>query len=258
MRERRINVPTVLDPRPPFPSELLPLAPRLASLEGRRLLLFDNGQLRNYEGRNRVALATLAQRLRGQYGVAVCERMQRPLANPPQGYMRRLAENMAHMGVEGVVIALCDTAVATATVVLAWELERHGLPTATLCAGQAIHLAAALNMHVMPGLPQSPQHVSPHMAASDITAESIWVAGEVEEALTASAEILEAQFWAAFAPGGVAPMRANGAGELPVGEAYEAGSTSASEPPADAGELLFYAPIPIFAVGCTVATMSVQ
>lgn len=234
MHECRIDVPTVLDPRPPFSSAPLPLAPRLASLEGRRLLLFDNGQLRQYEGRNRVALATLAQRLQEQYGVAVCERMQSRLANPPQGYMRRLAENMAHMGVEGVVIALCDPAVATATVVLAWELERHGLPTATLCAGQAIHLAAALTMHVLPGLPLSPLHVSPHMAPSDITAESIWVAGEVEEALTASVEMLETQFWAAFAPGGVAPIRANGAGELSVGGTYEAGSTSASEPPADA------------------------
>lgn len=193
--ELRIEMPTVHDPQPPSLTPALPLAPRLETLEDRRLLLFDNGQLRQYEGRKRTALATLAQRLRHQYGVAVCERAQSPLANLPQGHWRRLLNHIAEMGVEGVVIAVCDTAVATRTILLAWELERHGLPTDTLCVEQAIRVAAALTMHVLPGLPLSPLHVSPRMAASDITAESIWVAGEVEDALTASVATLEAQFW---------------------------------------------------------------
>lgn len=196
MRERRIDVPTVVALlRPPSLPASLALAPRLVSLEGRRLLLFDNGRLQHYEGQKRFALATLAQRLREQYGVAVCERAQSRLANPSQGHLRRLAEYVVQMGVDGVVMALCDAAVASATMGLVWELEWRGLPTATLCAEPSMHLAAALTMHVLPGLPLSPLHVSPYMAASEITAESIWVAGEVEEALTASVEMLETQFW---------------------------------------------------------------
>lgn len=198
-REPHLDMPGARAPQPWSLTPRLPLAPRLETLEDRRLLLFDNGQLRQYEGRRRTALATLAQRLQQQHGVAVCERAQSPLANLPQGHLPGLVNHIAKMGVEGVVIALCDIPVAATSMELAWELERHGLPTATLCAEPAMPIAAALTMHVLPGLPLSLLHVAPRMAASDITAESIWVAGEVEEALTASADVLEAQFWTASA-----------------------------------------------------------
>jgi hypothetical protein len=132
-------------------------------------------------------------------------------------------------GVDGVMLALCDSGVTASTIVLAWELERRGLPTVTLCSGQTIHLAAAMSLPVLPGLPLSHLNIARDSASDDIAAEIIWVVGEVHDALTTPAEQLRAQFVEKFAPRDIR-VSPDMAGELHLWSAQQYPLTAAEEP----------------------------
>ncbi|MGQ4808736.1 hypothetical protein NKDENANG_02124 [Candidatus Entotheonellaceae bacterium PAL068K] len=93
-----------------------------------------------------------------------------------------------------------DPGVTAATVVLAWELERRVLPTVTLCAGQTIHLAAAMSLPVLPGLPPRHLTIQRHASSADVAAETIWILGEVVEGLTTAPESLRQYFLDRFTP----------------------------------------------------------
>ena len=215
MREIDVHPPSLLDPRPLVRPRSVPLAPRLPSLQGRRLLLFDNEGLRHWEGPHAVVYPTLAQRLQAQYGVAPCRRMKVRLAGAAAGTASRLAAEIVSSDADAVVLALCETATAAATMLLAWELERQGMPTVTVCHASALYLAAAMTMTVLPGLPLTALTVPRPASDPEMAAEMLWVAGEVEEALISSPEQLQAQFRKTFV---TAPERlqANAAGELPL------------------------------------------
>jgi hypothetical protein len=95
--------------------------------------------------------------------------------------LRSVAEDIAKTSVDAVILALWDSGVTAYIVVLAWELERQGLPTVTLFAGQCIHLAATMSSVVMPGLPLNQLSIQRHSAPTDIAAK--W-AGSEEKSLT--------------------------------------------------------------------------
>lgn len=213
MREIDVHPPLLLDPRPLVRSRSVPLAPRLPSLQGRRLLLFDNDCLRHWEGPHAVVYPTLAQRLQAQYGVVECRRMTVRLAGSASGTVPRLAAEIASGAADAVVIALCETATAAATLLLAWELERQGRPTVTVCHEAALYLAAAMTMTVLPGLPLSSLTLIRPPSDPEMVAEMLWVAGEVEEALISSPEQLHMQFRQTFMAASER-LQANAAGEL--------------------------------------------
>jgi hypothetical protein len=200
MHAIRVQPPVLLDPRTPPRHAPMPLAPRLPTLQGQRLLLFDNGTFHRHHGHRAVRYAAIEQRLREHYGIGACRHVRRELLPLRHGSIRQLAAEIAASGVAGVVLALCDAGVTAYTIVLAWELERRGLPTVTLCHGQTIHLAAAMSLPVLPGLPLSSLNLFRHSAAADIAAEMIWIAGEIGDALTTPPEQLRAQFVEKFAP----------------------------------------------------------
>lgn len=198
MQEIHIQTPALLDPRVPTRHAPMPLAPRPPSLHDRQLLLFDNGKLNHRYGHNTMIYRTLAQRLGEQYGVRECRILSRDLLPLQQGSVRDLAAQIAASGVDGVVLALCDSGVTAYTIVLAWELERRGVPTVTLCSGQTIYLAAAMSLPVLPGLPLSQLNIVRHSSATDIAVETIWVLGEVGDALTTEPDLLQRQFLEKF------------------------------------------------------------
>lgn len=188
----------IMDPQPHAGGNSLPLAPRLESLAGKHLLLFDNGKLSGRYGHNAVIFRTVEQRLREQYG-AQCRRLSQDLLSTQHRSVRQLAQRIRASRVDGVILALGDSGVTAYTIVLAWELERQGLPTVTLCTEQGLHLAAAMSVAVMPGLPLSALTILRHVSAADIAAEVIWVLGEVVEGLTASGDLLQQRFVDTFA-----------------------------------------------------------
>jgi hypothetical protein len=202
----------VMDPRGRPGTNALPLAPRLPTLAGRQVLLVDHRQRRAHSDHKAVILHTVVQRLRQQYG-AQCRRLSHDVRSLQQASVRGLARQIMQAGAEAVVLALGDAGVTAHTIVLAWELERHGVPTVTLCTGQHIYLAAAMSLPVMPGLPLSQLTIRRQASPTDIAAEVIWVLGEVVEALTAAPDVLHRQFLEKFAPGG-GRLHADTAGEL--------------------------------------------
>jgi hypothetical protein len=228
MEEISLHLPGILDPRTQARSRILPLAPRLATLEGTHLLLFDNGKLHRRYGHNAVIFQTVAQRLQSQYGVGECQRVSHDLLPMQLPSVRNLATDLARTGVDAVVLALCDSGVTAYTVVLAWELERHGLPTVTLCSGQTVHLAATMSLPVMPGLPLSQLSILRHSSSTDIAAEALWVLGEVVDGLTSEPELLRRQFLEKFAPESQ-QLEPDAAGELPLWSPRQVTLTS-SEP----------------------------
>lgn len=200
MPELIVRLPGIVDPRSHARPRIMPLAPRLPSLDGKRLVLFDNGKLHPRYGQNAVIFHTVSQRLQSHYGVRECQLLSRDLLPMQLHSVRALADDILQLGADGVLLALCDSGVTAYTIVLAWELERHGLPTVTLCSGQTIYLAAAMSLPVLPGLPLSQVRILRHTSSADITAEALWVLGEVVEGFTTAPEVLHQQFLDKFAP----------------------------------------------------------
>ncbi len=200
MPEVRVQPPALVDPRAPSRTRAVPLAPRLSSLQGRRVLLFDNGKLTPRSEQHARLYQQLAKRLPEQYGVCACPELRRDLSPGRQGAIRQVAEEIAAIGVDGVVLALCDAGGTASTIVLAWELERRQIPTVTLCSGQTIHLAAAMSLPVLPGLPLSRLNIFRYSSAADIAAETVWLLGEIGDAFTTVPEQLQTQFLHSFAP----------------------------------------------------------
>ena len=213
MRNLHVHPPVLLDPRPMPSPAALQLAPRLSDLAGRRLLFFDNGHLSRAEGARSIVYPTLGKRLQELYGVeASLHSWQTPSALR-QGALRQLAGKMATTGIDGVVLALCDTGHMASIIVLAWELERLGIPTLTLCRGQTLYAAAAMTQSVLPGLPLSSLSATPQMSEAEIAAEVFWIAGEVGDSLTSTPDELEASFLDKFVPAS-RRLHATGRGEL--------------------------------------------
>ena len=200
MPELTLRLPGMLDPRPHATPRVIPLAPRPPSLDGKSLVCFDNGKLHPRYGHNAIIFQTVSQRLQSHYGVRACQQLSRDLLPLQLHSVRALADEIMQLGADGVLLALCDSGVTAYTVVLAWELERHGVPTVTLCAGQTIYLAAAMSLPVMPGLPLSQVRILRHTSPADIAAEALWVLGEVVEGFTTAPALLQQQFLDKFAP----------------------------------------------------------
>jgi hypothetical protein len=213
MQEMTLHLPAILDPRALQVVPPMALAPRLDTLSERRLLLFDNGKLHPRYGRYAEIFQTVAHRLQTYYGVQQCQRLRRDLLSMPEKSLRSVAEGIVKTGAEAVLLALCDSGVTAYTVVLAWELERQGIPTVTLCSGQCIHLAATMSSVIIPGLPLSQLNVQRHSSSADMAAESSWVIGEIIDGLTTTPEQLRQIFASKFLPASP-KARTNDTGEL--------------------------------------------
>jgi hypothetical protein len=213
MQDITVRLPGILDPRAHASIDPIPLAPRQATLAGAKLLLFDNGKLHRRYGHNAVIFQTVAPHLQSEYGVQECRRLSRDLLSMPLSSLRDLAGDIAGLGVDAVLLALCDSGVTAYTIVLAWELEQRGLPTVTLCSGQTIHLAASMSLPVMPGLPLSQLHIQRHSSAADIATETLRALSDVAAGFTTAAALLRRSFDDTYTPGG-ARLQADAAGEL--------------------------------------------
>lgn len=113
----------VYDPRPPETTRAR-LAPRLETLVGKRVLLFDNGKL---DPQFRWAFPVVFEVLEGtftrQFGVShILHRTEYLLPATPER-LSQLAEEIATLAVDAVVFALLDAGIAQPTVVLAIELR---------------------------------------------------------------------------------------------------------------------------------------
>ena len=118
----------VYDPRPPETTRAR-LAPRLETLVGKRVLLFDNGKL---DPQFRWAFPVVFEVLEGtftrQFGVSsILHRTEYLLPATPER-LSQLAEEIDTLAVDAVVFALLDAGIAQPTVVLAIEAREAWNP----------------------------------------------------------------------------------------------------------------------------------
>jgi hypothetical protein len=187
------TLPPWLDPRPA--PRIQPLAGRPATRHGRRLVLFDNGKL-SPPYVDLLPIRVALEALLGSMGCVEVEAADIITADAASHLSR--AQHWREKDVDGVVLALCDAAVTQATVLQAVAAEQLGIPTAILCTGQVMEMAATMASFLAPGIPLVHLGISRLMSAQQM-AEEVEAAGEnIARALTAAAPELVADAEARF------------------------------------------------------------
>ena len=181
----------VYDPRPPETTRAR-LAPRLETLVGKRVLLFDNGKL---DPQFRWAFPVVFEVLEGtftrQFGVSsILHRTEYLLPATPER-LSQLAEEIDTLAVDAVVFALLDAGIAQPTVVLAIELEKRGIPTASICYGPGAQLAAASSASLIEALSLHTVNVMRTAGQDEMRQEANRLVTEVAAGLTAGEETIK-------------------------------------------------------------------
>jgi hypothetical protein len=180
----------IVDPRGTTRVEPARLAPRPATLDGARVLLFDNGKLDPAYGPYHAIAETVARGLGARAPGLAVEEVARDLLSLDRPGIARLAREIAGRNVTGTVIALCDSGVTQPSILLAAELERHGVPTVAVCLEITRELAAATARSYVPGLPLPAITAIRTASPDEVTRQTLAVLGEVVAGLTTPAETL--------------------------------------------------------------------
>ena len=146
-------------------------AQRPASLEGKRLLLIDNGQVQPSLPRYGPLVDWLAEDLEAVAPGVAIDRRDEDLIQFQEDELAGLRAEILAGGYDGLVIAVCHAGVTASSTVLSLALEREGLPCVLLATGLGGPLAATMAAHDVPGLP---------------VIEVPWLRGMDDEAVAAS------------------------------------------------------------------------
>lgn len=144
------DAPDILaDPRGIAAADPSRPAPRLVRLDGRRVLLLDNGKLSVGDS----PYAVLADALRAGLPEAAWSRAVINLLATGDEEVERVADSLiAVHQPEACVLALADAGVTAHTVLVAVALERRGIPTAVLATPLGSGLGRAIFRARVPGL----------------------------------------------------------------------------------------------------------
>lgn len=139
----------LIDPRGIPAGEPVPPAPRLAGLDGRRVLLLDNGKLAATMG----PYAVLADALRTGLPEAVWTQATINLLRVDDADVEGLAASLiATHRPDACVLALADAGVTAHTALLTVALERRGIPAVMLATPLGAGLGRAILRARAPGL----------------------------------------------------------------------------------------------------------
>lgn len=138
----------LIDPRGTPPGAPVPLAPRLAGLDGKHVLLLDNGKLAATIG----PYAVLADALRTGLPEALWTQATVNLLRLDDTEVDAVADSLvaAHQP-EACVLALADAGVTANTALLTVALERRGIPTVMLATPLGAGLGRAVLGSRAPG-----------------------------------------------------------------------------------------------------------
>ncbi|MBI3968500.1 MAG: hypothetical protein HY329_22930 [Chloroflexi bacterium] len=179
----------IVDPRGDAPLERAQLAARPPSLEGRRVLLFDNGKLGAEYGPYEPVFRIFEQHLRDQHGALVARHRHNLLDTFDRaGAARILAAEVRPHRPDAVVIGLCDAGVTLPSTLLAVELERAGIPSVLVCNELGTAFAGTIAAGFAPRLPSVRFDAPRSATAQQIEAEATAVTGALISALTSSPE----------------------------------------------------------------------
>lgn len=174
----------ILDPRgqPPPP---VSLAPRLARLQGQSIAFFDNTKLDFGHYRLLVPIVEEYLLAQGAARVVFLRRQLRGCGNPA---IVATAEQIRASGADAAILALADMGVTPATVLLAAELERGGMPTAVVCAEPGTTLAKVVAAYRAPGLHLCDIELTTSTTAEQVRERAVPLAQDIASALQVEAE----------------------------------------------------------------------
>ncbi|MHB0869459.1 MAG: UGSC family (seleno)protein [Chloroflexota bacterium] len=154
--------------------------PRPQSLEDRSVLLFDNTKLdfASYSA----AFDELADAL-GARGVQTI-RIRQSIRGTGASTLSALANELLASGAKAAVLAFADVGVTPATVLLAIELERRGMPCVVLAGDPGYPLAERVAAYQCPGLPVIHLPLRQSMEAATVRSMLRDRLSEIEDALT--------------------------------------------------------------------------
>lgn len=139
----------LVDPRGILAAQPIAPAPRLTELDGKRLVILDNGKLVAAFGPHPV----LADALRNGLPEATVSQVTIDLLKIGDADVERVAENfVATQQPDACVLALADAGVTANTVLVAVALERRGIPTVALGTPLGAGLGNAIFRARAPGL----------------------------------------------------------------------------------------------------------
>lgn len=185
---------TVVDPRMPAPAGQEGLAERASDLDGRRVLLLDNGKLGDDYGPYRAVFEAVTAELEGRFPNVEIVREQDDLLAGDLDRLYATADRIAASGVVGVVIALCDWGVSQPSTILAAELEQRGVAVCMVAmeAGFLVTLATAVLL--MPGLPIVKLASLRDVTYEDVREEADRLAPTIVDGLTGEPQELHHRF----------------------------------------------------------------
>ena len=201
----------MIDPRIPAPAQEPSLAPRPASLDGRRVMLFDNGKLAPEYGSYHAIFDVIQEALANRYDrVEVVEHTDDLL----RGEVARLddvARWVAGLDMGGVIFALCDWGVSQPTALVAGALERMGIPTSVVTTETGARQVLANAARMTPGLPVTELRSLRSATYESIAAETRALMDDILGGLQSPVAQLRERF-ARQHP--IAPAGSNGSGLL--------------------------------------------
>jgi hypothetical protein len=192
-----VEAESILDPRGAFRRKAVALAPRVASLKGRTVLLFDNSQLTTQLHAYGAMFRWLSGYLQDEQGAA-CSYQTRNLLKEPRDGLIKLADEISRANVDAVVIALCNAGITQPTSLFAAELELRGKPCVQVCTAMGYPLAGITASNYVPGLPIVLAKRATGEQDVFGRAETLAIAPEIVAGLTAEPAALVARFHERF------------------------------------------------------------
>lgn len=182
-----------LDPRPRAAGHALAARPKPGTK--RNLVLFDNSKMSAPYERGRPirdGMQEVLQRM-GAVTIEYSDLLIEPLADNAARIARWVAD-----GVDGVVFGYCDAGVTQPTLTHAAAAEKAGISTVVLCNDQVLELAAICAGFLAPGLPLVCLQTSRLASPQELHDVAVAAAGEVQRALEADTQVLQAEALARF------------------------------------------------------------
>jgi hypothetical protein len=143
----------VVDPRIPTPQHAPALAKRTGSLDGQRVLLFDNGKLAPEYGPYGAVFDVVRQAISERYADVTLVDHADDLLRGEASRLTEVADWVVEQDIDGVVFALCDWGVSQPTAILAAQLEERGVATSVVATGTGASQVLANAARMAPGLP---------------------------------------------------------------------------------------------------------
>lgn len=158
------------------------LAPRIGSLEGKRVALLDNGKVRPEFGHLEALFDELCDRLVASRVESVAtERAELLHFDAPE--IQLLASDISSR-VDGVIIGVADTGVSAPSIMLAAALEALGIPTTVICQGIGQSVSQVMAGQLVPGVPLVVLDTWRLSSYEDVRSASTTIWSEVVNALT--------------------------------------------------------------------------